>query len=499
MDSSQGAERYTLFLNPYPDHRFTRCPRCREKTSDRNRVLVVQLGPGLVMPAMVTCRYCAGCDLLIAHQDEVSAVLRQMLPPEERGALGEEMAVIGTLDRGRLRGGGLEDVTPQEAMEAFCPIRELVHFDLVQDKTGSIETVEKTVPQTQTVTEVPVPALAEVQALPQPEETWQIAALRMWTWITGEEVGPYRPYLVLIVGPAGPFVVFQEMLKNEPSPAQVRDMLLKAMIRPAMGTGGPRRPMALVMEDETLADALQPELDALNIHCATGPTPELDDVLADLEYFLAGGHEPHPGLLDDPRVTPEQVGELFEAAADFYYEAPWDLMLDEDLVALRYPVPGGEWRFVSVMGNAGMEFGLAVFEDLFDYDLLATTPPEDMVGMMDYRSLTYDDVTAMPFPDLDALEYYDWEVAADDAYPIPVTFTADEEILRPGPEEIEWYTVALRAVEAFFQDYWPDEIDYVPEPVSTTLTVSLTGRRVKVELRYPADLVVDEELNATDG
>ena len=493
MSDLPDAERYTVFLNPYPDHRFTRCPRCDKETHERNRVLVLQLGPRMVVPIMATCRYCASCDLLIPHQDELAATLRQMLPPEEQESVEESMTIIGTLDRGRLRRGGFEEMTPSEALEAFRPVRELVHFDLVQREAGNIEMVETAVPYPQMEVEIPTPQMADVQALPQAEEVWQVAAMKMWAWITGEEGESYRPYLVLVASPDGPLMLFQEMLRTQPSTAQVRDVLLKAMSQPAGGAGTPRRPTVVVTDDEDLADALAPEMAPLGIRCTTEDTPELDDMLAELEYFLAGGHEPIPGLLDDPRVTPEQVGELFEAAADFYREAPWELMLDEDLVALRYPAPDGKWRFASVMGNAGLEFGLAVFDDLFDYDLVASTPPEDAIGMMNYRSITYDDMTTVPFADLDALEQYGWEIAEEDAYPIPFQVTEDEEVLRPGPDEIDWYTIALRAVTAFFQEYWPDETDFVAEPVSTTLRIPLAGRRVAVELRYPADLVTDED------
>lgn len=497
MESLPEAERYTFFLNPYPEHHFAQCPRCGQNTLRRNRVLVVQLGPGLVMPAMVTCRYCAECELLIAHRGELAAALRQMLPPEEHEAVEGTITVIGTLDRGRLRGLDLESVTPAEAIEAFRPIRRLVHFDLSQDEAGNVEWVEVEQPYPELQMDIPVPSIEEVQALPQVDETWQLAALQLWTWITGEEGAPYRPYLILVVHSTGSFVILQELLRTEPSVDQVRDALLKAMRHPAMGAFDPHRPTTVVTDDEELVEELQPKLAMLNIRCVVGPTSELDEVLADLEYYLAGGEEPVPGLLDDPRVTPEQVGELFKAAAEFYREAPWRRMLDEDLVALRYPVRGGEWRYASVMGNAGMEFGVAVFEDLSDYDMLAYTPPEEAFGAMTYRSLTYDEVTAVPFADLDAIEYYGWEVAADDAYPIPLTFTEDEELERPGPEEIEWYTVALRALVTFFRNYWPAEAGYVPESVSTTLSVPLAGRRVEVELRYPAELAEMEEEQQT--
>jgi hypothetical protein len=410
------------------------------------------------------------------------------------------MVVVATVDRGRLRAGEIEGATPDEALQAFRPIRDLVHFDLVRDETGNIEMVEVPLPYPElTAVDVPVPEIAEVQALPQVDESWQFDALQLWTWVANEDEQPYRPYLVLIVNPAGPFVLLQELKKTDPSPAEVFHALLKAMSHPLMGAGNPRRPTSVVTDHETLAETLEPELAVLDIHCEIGETPELDAMITDLEYYLGGEHEPISGLLDDPRVTPEQVGELFEAAADFYRVAPWEWMLDEDLVALRYPVIEGRWRFISVMGNAGMEFGIAVFEDLFDYDMLASTPPEALIGMMNYRSLTYDDITAVPFSDLDALMHYGWEIAADDAYPIPLIFTQDEQVLRPSPEEIDWYTIALRTIVTFFEDYWPDEVGYVPGEISTILTVPLAGRLAEVELRFPADLATEWESDEAEA
>ncbi len=486
------AVRYTVFLNPYPGECFVRCPRCEQNTHERKRILVVQLGSHLVAPAMVTCRFCAHCDLLIADQHDVAESLRQTLPPEEQENIGTEMNVIGTLDRSLLPRVEIEEVSPEEAMLAFRPIRDQVHFEMIMDEAGEMQLVEHKLSPPAMGEDIPVPDRAKVQALPLVDETWQVSAMQLTTWITEEEDQPYRPYLILVVSTAGPFIVYQQLLKTKPSLADVRDGLFRSMGYPGAGSGEPRRPTLLVFKESALADALSPEMAALEIQCTTGRTLELDDVLASLDYYLSGGHVPIPGLLDNPRVKPEQVGEFFAAAAEFYRGAPWQWMLDEDLVAVRYPARDGEWRFASVMGNAGLEFGLAVFEDLYDYDMLATTPPEAAFGMMTYRSVTFDDVTALPFPDLDALEQYGWEIAAEDAYPIPMTVTEDEELLRPGPEELEWYTVALRATIAFCQQYWPDDIDYVPEPVSTTLTVPLAGRQVPVELRYPADLAMNE-------
>lgn len=494
MDALPEGERYTVFLNPYPEHRFADCPRCGEETHERNRVLVLQLGREIVLPAMAACRFCASCDLLIAHQDELKALLQQVLPQEEQRALEEPMIIMGTVDRGRLRGGEIDEfTTPAELLDAFRPVRQQVDFELVEDEAGDIEIVETTIRTAAMPADVPVPELTDILDLPQAEETWQVGAICMPTWVADEDEELFRPYLILVVSTDGPTILFQEMLTVEPTELQIRDALLKAMSYPAMGAGPARRPTTIVVEEEHLAEVLAVELAALDIRCITGPVPELDDVRAMLESFLEDEGDTVPGLLDDPRVTPERVGEFFKAAAEFYREAPWELMLDEDIVALRYPLPDGEWRFGSVMGNAGLEFGLAVFEDLLDFDRLAMTAPEDLIGAMRYRSLTYDDMSIVPFADLDAAERYGWEIAADEAYPIPLIFTEDEELLRPGPEEIEWYTAVLQAVTTFYQEFWPEEEGYVPEPLSATITVPLAGRSVDVELRYPADLAFEVE------
>jgi hypothetical protein len=277
----------------------------------------------------------------------------------------------------------------------------------------------------------------------------------------------------------------------------VRDTLWKAMRMPIMAAGEARRPATIHVDDERLAKVLRPELEKLGVACRVRAPQLLDDVFDDLNAFLSDEGERLPGLLDTPGVTPELVGLLFEVAAEFYRLAPWERLYNEDLIAVRYPLPDGEWRYVSVMGNAGMEFGLAVFESLEDFNLAATLiHPELAVGRMTYRALSFEEAMRVPFADLDAIEKYGWEVAARDAYPVPLVFTRDRRVLRPSAEELEWYVVTMRAIAKFVEEYWPEAEDEVPEPLAIDLTVPLGEREVEVELRYPADTITEEELMA---
>ncbi len=494
MSTFPQTERYTVFLNPYPEFQFERCPRCGEQTYERNRVFIVQLSAGIIEPAMVTCRYCAPCDLLIVPKDELAESIRELLGPEEAHLVGDEFLIFATIDRGRLPGGGIEGVTQEEALSAFCPIRGPVHFEVIRDRAGRVRFREVELPYPQiTPADAPAPPVEEIEGLPQVDEVWQFGVALLDTWVADQDDNLIQPYLVLIVDPKGPFILYQDLQEEEPTDEEVRDSILKAMARPLLGAGEPRRPSAIHTQEERWAQALESLLKRLNVAVEVEETPELDRVLQDVEQFFGAQESPLPGLLDDPRVTPEQVRELFEAAAEFYDAAPWLVMLDEDLVAVRYPGGIGPWRFVSVMGYAGMEYGVAVFEHINDYDLLASTPPEKTIGLMDYRALTFNEAEDVPPADLAAIQQYGWPVAYDDAYPVPVIFTRDGELLRPGPEELDWYTVTLRALVRFVEDYWPDDIDYVPQPVAVTYQVSLRGRMVDVDLCYPAGLIYESD------
>jgi hypothetical protein len=46
-----------------------------------------------------TCRYCPDCDLLIAHQDQIEALLLQMFPAYTPETIHEHYSIIGTVER----------------------------------------------------------------------------------------------------------------------------------------------------------------------------------------------------------------------------------------------------------------------------------------------------------------------------------------------------------------------------------------------------------------
>lgn len=90
-------EKYYFFLNPYPNHAFTRCPKCDGKTKQKKLPLTIELRKRkMFLNINKTCRFCENCELLIAKQQEMEQILAD--------AFGENISkkdyfIMGTLDK----------------------------------------------------------------------------------------------------------------------------------------------------------------------------------------------------------------------------------------------------------------------------------------------------------------------------------------------------------------------------------------------------------------
>src|SRR5262245_64791636 len=94
--------RYSFLLNPHPNERFTRCPRCKATTRLRKIPLVIHVDTfGLVL-LRKTCRLCVACEMLIAHETEVSRIIEGV---PARSDVKAPYLVLGTLGSGTWREG----------------------------------------------------------------------------------------------------------------------------------------------------------------------------------------------------------------------------------------------------------------------------------------------------------------------------------------------------------------------------------------------------------
>ena len=123
--------RHTFFLNPYTDARFSKCPKCEGKTRQKKLPLVIHVAGGGTMVLNKTCRYCPGCDLLVAHKDEIESLLAAYYQQTDPQVVGSDYLVIGTVDRADWRRGTEGDMTPNGMIEVLHDFKDVVQFKLV--------------------------------------------------------------------------------------------------------------------------------------------------------------------------------------------------------------------------------------------------------------------------------------------------------------------------------------------------------------------------------
>lgn len=324
--------------------------------------------------------------------------------------------------------------------------------------------------------------------LPQTKDRWGLLTAQLRLWITPEGEAPYQPYIVLVLDLTRDKLLANEIMPQPPTADEIESALAQAMLQPGRGAGRPRRPAELVLTDAALAETLSPALARVGVQGRVQPLPELQAVVAELEDRMRGGRPEPVGLLTTAGVTPDLAGSLFAAAAEFYRAAPWVALNNAQALAVSIPPEREPARIVAVMGNAGMQYGLAVYERWSDFEktYLGGDDLSELIAPEGNLSLWYEDVTAVPFADLDALRAHGWPVAGEHAYPIPVRFFAEGRLARPGPEDLHWLETALLAIaRAVREGLRPDgQGDYAP--LDLTLTVPAHAGPTPVRLTYPA-------------
>jgi hypothetical protein len=90
--------RHRFILNPYLAERFGACPMCSGLTEQRKFPLLIHVYPHNPVAINKTCCYCARCDLIIAHRDELEEQLVLLFESHSPGLIGNEYLVMGTLN-----------------------------------------------------------------------------------------------------------------------------------------------------------------------------------------------------------------------------------------------------------------------------------------------------------------------------------------------------------------------------------------------------------------
>ena len=230
---------------------------------------------------------------------------------------------------------------------------------------------------------------------------------------------PYRPELAIWVEEPSGLIVGQDVISPGSTEGAVGRVLRASMERPLAGS--PRSPDRIRVANASLAAEVRAAVgDAIPVTVA--PTPELDALLVTmLESMPGGGVE--ESYLEDGRVPPSAVSELFAAAQLLYRIAPWKVASDDQVLRMDIPQLAVEAACVSIIGNLGQSLGFLVFWSLAGYEAFeaAAQAPRRRTGRLDlgtdFLALGFERAADLPTSMRREAMAHGWPVAQADAYP----------------------------------------------------------------------------------
>jgi hypothetical protein len=178
-----------------------------------------------------------------------------------------------------------------------------------------------------------------------------------------------RPVILLVLGDGQ--ILEQEMLNPPPSDTPGIAAVILQHLRVGVDRAGFWPPVVALRTPE-LCRAVRAIAGAVPCRFEAGPLPQFEDASRGLLAFLSPGLEDRPLGLSFPEtwkgwgLPAGQIAALFDAAAAYARALPWERITYEDLLEADCPT-GNQWT-VCVMGNGGVEAGLALYGDPEDIE-----------------------------------------------------------------------------------------------------------------------------------
>jgi tetratricopeptide (TPR) repeat protein len=290
-------------------------------------------------------------------------------------------------------------------------------------------------------------ALERLRRLPQRDDVFELAVVRMPRWVLDESSeGAYRPLIALACSRREGTLADGEMIRPAELP---RHNPLEAISRLASHRSTGYRPTTVAVRDAALVEPLRVQLAPFGVSVQlTDTLPLIDEIEADMTREFTGG-EADPGYLDQPGVTLERVRAFAEGAAAFHRAKLWWHLGDYDVVCVESPVPARELSCVVVLSGGDGELGLAFFDSVAEHTAFAAEAVGGRTALRRPRwSCTFDGPYELPNADSELWEQHSLPVAEAQAYPMLACFAPERDIKRPDAATLVHVEGLLRALAA---------------------------------------------------
>ncbi|HKQ56390.1 MAG TPA: hypothetical protein VJY35_00865 [Candidatus Eisenbacteria bacterium] len=290
--------------------------------------------------------------------------------------------------------------------------------------------------------------LAHLLRLPTIADTWQLAIVRLPKWVKESDGPAYRPRIALclsetfgLLGASKPFERGEE--DDRAALEAIRSLALIRDVR--------ARPERIAVRDARLVEALRSMLvdQRIGIDLAES-LPLVDDAYRHMVDSMAGPAG-RASILDGVEV--ERARSFADAAASFYRAAPWNHLMDEDLVRVDSPVPDPGFKWFTVLGCAGVTFGIGFYRSEREYERMFAGEI-DTAAMLTgpHWFLSFDPVFTMSIVDADLWEEQGFPLAAENAYPTLTQSLRSAPGKAPDAARLTFAEGLLRALAATTED-----------------------------------------------
>lgn len=281
-------------------------------------------------------------------------------------------------------------------------------------------------------------------------ETWQGGLVPIPGWVTGEGSEPYRPLLAIWIARHSHKLHLGEMQRpDEASPDAAVGALLAFALESEYGG---YRPGRVEVADAELADQLTDLLSSANIQVRLVKQLDLvDEAMEDMAEAMDSTSSALPSPLEDSDVTPLALKSFAAAAAAYYEAAPWQYLVDIDLIEVEQPLAPPGFRYCTVLGAGGTMFGLTFYrsvDELFAFYRTDRDGDPQPLSEFDVWQCSFNLKHELPPGDAEVWEQHDLPVAGRAAYPLLCRFTATRPPARADLAQLDFVASVLQALSA---------------------------------------------------
>ncbi len=255
--------------------------------------------------------------------------------------------------------------------------------------------------------------------------------------------------------------------------------------------GPPRRPKTIRVKSKQLAASLALSFPDIEVVC--GPTPELANIprAIALALIISGEEEEAKQSYFSPGMTSESLASFFEATAKLYRCKPWNQVpSDGHLIQVSIEALNLSNLVVSVIGQAGENFGFLVFPSLSDYEMFAAYGKAmtrgHLLKMPTFCVLDFEKKSRIPEQLQDEIDSNGWKLAYRTNCPWLIVCEGEVDSRPPTAEEyamVEALSHAIAAMCSKFKEH-KDSWNF-DTPRRFSQEISTHAGALTVELQAP--------------